>query len=139
MEAAWGIFSCLIVYLFGKAIIHYTTGTDSEEILGNAVMSLRIHFPFYPVLGVLLAMRVSMQSMGQKTAPVVSSIIELAMKAIAAVWMIPRYGFTGTCITEPVTWVLMTAFLLAVYMTKTRKLLAEEKQIPPAKAAYSCI
>ena len=80
MQIAWGLFSCLIVYLFGQAIIRFVTGTQSEEILDNAVMSLRIHFPFFPVLGVLLAMRVSMQSMGQKTAPVVSSVIELLMK-----------------------------------------------------------
>ena len=99
---------------------------DHEEILRNAVMSLRIHFPFYPVLGVLLAMRVSMQSMGQKTAPVISSIIELVMKVISSVWLIPRYGFVGTCVTEPVTWVLMTAFLLIIYMKKTRKRLMDQ-------------
>ena len=137
MEAAWGMFSCLIVYLFGRAIIHFTTGTVSEEVLGNAVMSLRIHFPFYPVLGVLLALRVSMQSMGQKTAPAFSGVIELVMKVISAIWLIPEYGFAGTCITEPVTWVLMTAFLLAVYWIKTRILLAEDEPGQLTGAAYS--
>ena len=138
MEAAWGVFSCLIVYLFGRAIIHFTTGTVSEEILGNADMSLRIHFPFFAVLGVLLAMRVSMQSMGQKAAPVLSSVIELVMKVIASVWLIPKYGFLGTCITEPVTWILMTAFLMVIYMVKIRKLLAKEEQFQLTKAAYAC-
>ena len=125
MEIAWGLFSCLIVYLFGRAIIQFTTGTHSEEILDNAVLSLRIHFPFFPVLGVLLAMRVSMQSMGQKTAPVISSVIELLMKIIAVLWLIPSFGFVGVCVTEPVTWVIMTVFLLIVYRVKTRKMLTE--------------
>ena len=124
MEIAWGLFSCLIVYLFGRAIIWFVTGTHSEEILDNAVMSLRIHFPFFPVLGVLLAMRVSMQSMGQKTAPVVSSVIELLMKILSVLWMIPSFGFVGVCVTEPVTWVIMTVFLITVYLVKTRKMLA---------------
>ena len=124
MEIAWGLFSCLIVYLFGRAIIRFVTGTHSEEILDNAVMSLRIHFPFFPVLGVLLAMRVSMQSMGQKTAPVVSSVIELLMKILSVLWMIPSFGFVGVCVTEPVTWVIMTVFLITVYLVKTRKMLA---------------
>ena len=137
MEAAWGLFSCLVVYLAGRVIIHFTTGTVSEEILGNAVMSLRIHFPFFAVLGVLLAMRVSMQAMGQKAAPVLSSVIELVMKVTACIWLIPKYGFVGTCITEPVTWVLMTAFLMGVYLVKTRKLLEEEEPDPPAEAACS--
>ena len=125
MQIAWGLFSCLIVYLFGQAIIRFVTGTQSEEILDNAVMSLRIHFPFFPVLGVLLAMRVSMQSMGQKTAPVVSSVIELLMKIIAALWMIPAFGFVGVCVTEPVTWAIMTVFLITVYLVKTQKILAD--------------
>ena len=124
MEISWGLFSCLIVYLFGRSIIQFVTGTHSEEIMDNAVMSLRIHFPFFPVLGVLLAMRVSMQSMGQKTAPVISSVIELLMKMIAVLWMIPSFGFVGVCVTEPFTWAIMTAFLIIVYMVKIRKMLA---------------
>lgn len=124
MEISWGLFSCLIVSLFGRSIIQFVTGTHSEEIMDNAVMSLRIHFPFFPVLGVLLAMRVSMQSMGQKTAPVISSVIELLMKMIAVLWMIPSFGFVGVCVTEPFTWVIMTAFLIIVYMVKIRKMLA---------------
>ena len=126
MEAAWGAFSCLVVYLFGRAIIQFTTGTHSAGILDSAVMSLRIHFPLFPVLGVLLAMRVSMQSMGQKIAPVISSVIELGMKIFACVWLIPAYGFVGVCVTEPVTWVFMAAFLLVVYAFKTRKLLQDD-------------
>ena len=125
MEAAWGAVSCVIVYLFGRAIIKFTTGTHSAEILDSAVMSLRIHFPFFPVLGVLLAMRVSMQSMGQKIAPVISSVIELSMKILAAIWLIPAFGFVGVCVTEPITWVFMTLFLMAVFVLKSRKMLTE--------------
>ena len=123
VEVAWGLFACLIVYLFGWTIIQFTTGTQNADILDNAVLSLRIHFPFFPVLGVLLAMRVSMQSMGQKIAPVISSVIELCMKALSALWLIPAFGFVGVCVTEPVTWVIMTGFLLVVYFVKTRRML----------------
>ena len=125
MEVAWGLFSCLIVYVFGRSIIQFTTGTRSEDILNYAYLSLRIHFPFFPILGILLAMRVSMQSMGQKLAPVISSVIELFMKLLSAVWLIPTYGFVGTCVTEPVTWTIMTVFLMVVYFVRTRKMLTE--------------
>ena len=123
VEAAWGLFACLIVYLFGRVIIQFTTGTQNTDILDNAVMSLRIHFPFFPVLGILLAMRVAMQSMGQKIAPVISSVIELCMKVLSALWLIPAFGFVGTCVTEPITWIIMTAFLMIVYFVKTRRML----------------
>ena len=123
VEVAWGLVACLIVYLFDRAIIQFTTGTQNTDILDNAILSLRIHFPFFPVLGILLAMRVAMQSMGQKIAPVISSVIELCMKALSALWLIPAFGFVGTCVTEPITWVIMTVFLMVVYFVKTRKML----------------
>jgi Na+-driven multidrug efflux pump len=137
LEIAWGLIACLIVYLAGRLLVQFTTGTSNPEILKNAVMSLRIHLPLFPVLGVLLAMRVSMQSIGQKIAPVCSSLIELFMKVLSSLWLIPAIGFPGTCVTEPVTWVLMTEFLLAVYWIKTRILLAEDEPGQLTGAAYS--
>ena len=46
------------------------------------------------------------------------------MKILAAGLLIPRLGFVGTCVTEPVTWILMTLFLSAVYLTGRKKLFA---------------
>ena len=136
-------------------LCHYDTSNDDLEdgFVFNAdnlhIYRLRIQRNLYDIdkamtiinefsanmdfyAGVLLALRVSMQSMGQKTAPVISGFIELLMKLIAAVWLIPRFGFVGTCVTEPVTWVLMAAFLLVIYLTKTRKLFTEEEGIQQA-------
>ena len=122
MEVGWGIFAAGIVYLFGEKLIRLIIGTSDAEILRNAVMSLRIHFSMLPMLGILFCMRHTMQGMGMKLAPVLSSCIELAMKLLAAAVLIPRLGFLGTCITEPVSWCLMSAFLLCSYFRK-RKLL----------------
>ena len=63
-----------------------------------------------------------MQALGFKAAPVASSIIELVMKIIAAWQLIPRFGFLGTSVTEPITWVLMTAFLGAAYLMGRKKI-----------------
>lgn len=57
-----------------------------------------------------------------KTAPVISSIIKLLMKITAVLWIIPFFGFIGVCVTEPVTWAIMTAFLTSVYPVKTGKI-----------------
>ena len=124
LELAWGLFSTVLIYLCGRALIRFTTGTSDPEVLDNAVLSLRIHFAAFPILGVLFCLRHCLQSMGQKLAPVLSSCIELAMKILAAGLLIPKLGFVGTCITEPVTWVLMTLFLSAVYLLGRKKLFA---------------
>ena len=121
----WSVIACGIIYAFGNPLVRLTTGTNDADILQNAVMSLRIHLPFYVPLAVLLALRTMMQAVNIKTPTVVSSSIELGMKILAAIWLIPKLGFLGTCVTEPITWVLCAIFLIIVYIARRRKLYAE--------------
>ncbi|MCM1135421.1 MAG: MATE family efflux transporter [Clostridium sp.] len=128
LEAAWALLSCLVVWDFGGALVRLITGTESADMLGKAVLCLRIQFSFYPALSVLLCMRDTMQAIGFKAAPVASSGIELVMKIFAAAYLIPSLGFLGVCVTEPVTWVFMAAYLAAVYMGRRKKLSALDQE-----------
>jgi O-antigen/teichoic acid export membrane protein len=83
---------------------------------------MRLHFCCYPALGVLVVLRTALQAMGRRAVTVVSSSLELGMKILAAVWLIPTYGFIGTSVTEPVTWILCAVFLTAVYVRTREKL-----------------
>ncbi len=121
VELLWAVFACGVIWLFGGALVRFTTGASNEATIQNAVLSLRFHFSCLPALAVLLCLRSSMQAMGQKTAPVISSCIELALKIVSAGWLIPRIGFLGTCMTEPVIWVVMMAFLIVAYQVQVRK------------------
>ena len=64
--------------------------------------------------------------MGYKAAPVASSCVELTMKGIGAALLIPVYGYFGTSITEPLTWTIMTAFLMVVYLLQRKKIFSEQ-------------
>ena len=81
--------------------------------------------PFFPVLGVLVILRTSMQAMGQKLAPVLSSITELFLRFPGGVWMIPTFGYPGGAWNTPITWCAMTAYIFTVYWFKTRRVLRE--------------
>lgn len=125
LEIGWGLLSLAAIWLFGEPLIRLTTGTEDPSVVASAVLSLRIHFSMFPVLGILFCLRNALQAMGQKLAPVASSCIELGMKFLSARLLIPRLGFLGTCVTEPVTWVLMACFLAAVYLSKRKTLFPE--------------
>lgn len=124
LELGWGFLATAIIFLFGAELVRFTTGASQPDMIQNAVLSLRIHFSMFPVLGVLFCIRNAMQAMGQKLAPVLSSGIELGMKILSANVLIPRLGFLGTCITEPITWGIMVAFLMSVYLAIRKKLFA---------------
>lgn len=121
IEVLWGIFAAAVIYLFGGTLVRFTTGTNDTDMISHAVMSLRIHFATFPFLGVVFVMRHTLQAMGYKVIPICSSCIELGTKFLAASWLIPKIGFLGTCITEPVTWVIMAAFLVTFYLKKGSK------------------
>jgi Na+-driven multidrug efflux pump len=122
LQAIWGVLSCISVYLTGGALVHLLTATENEYIVSNAVMSMRICLPFFPVLGALQCLRTAMQSMGYKTAPVISSCIEVLVKIIGAAFIIPAYGYLGSCVTEPLTWTVMAAFLALSYLILRKKI-----------------
>ena len=84
---------------------------------------------FFPVLGVLVILRTSMQAMGQKLAPVLSSITELFLRFLGGVWMIPTFGYPGGAWNTPITWCAMTAYIFTVYWFKTRRVLREPSAV----------
>ncbi len=128
MEVTWCCLATLAVFLFGEGMIRFLTGTQSQTMLDNAVLSLRIHFSLLPVLGVLFCLRSTMQAIGKKAISVFSSVIELCMKLFSVYALIPQLGFLGVCITEPITWVFMTLFLGISYLLGSKKWFAAVMQ-----------
>ena len=68
------------------------------------------------VLGVLLASRYALQSMGEKVLPLLSSVIEFLGKIVFVVVFIPRFAYNAVILCEPVIWCFMTAELMTVYL-----------------------
>ena len=56
-----------------------------------------------------------MQAIGRKVVPVVASVLELGIKVIVGVWLIPTFGYLIVCLTEPVIWTVCVAFLILVF------------------------
>lgn len=118
MEAGWGVFSCLLMFLFGGTAVQLITGTSDPVVIENAVLSIHFHFVCYPALGILLVLRTTMQAIGLKTVPVISSMFELGVKLISGIWLIPAFGYICVCLTEPVIWVVCAVFLVIVFGVK---------------------
>ena len=89
---------------------------SDNYIIDNAVLSLNFHFVCFPALGVLLALRTSLQAIGRKLLPIISSSLELIVKLIAGIWLIPRWGYWSVCLTEPIIWVSCALFLIIVFL-----------------------
>ena len=127
LEVAWGVIACAVVYLIDEPLFCLITGTQDDNMIYNGVLASQISLPFFPLLGILLCLRTAMQSMGYKAAPVASSCIELLMKVMGASLLIPIWGYMGTCFTEPLSWVVMTIFLVLAYLIQRKKIFPIEE------------
>ena len=125
VEVVWSVAAFLLSLLFAPAMIRLITGTGDQAVLDGAVACVRIQLSLLPALAVLQCLRTTLQATGHKVVPVLSSCIELGMKTLSALWLIPVFGYTGVCVTEPVTWLIMAVFLAGVWY-----LLPERKEIP---------
>ncbi len=116
LEVICGLIACVCTFLFGSILVKLITGTTNDEILMNAVLSIRIHSLFYPTLGILLVLRTTLQSIGYKVAPVISSMFEMGIKFISGLWLIPTLGYLCVCLTEPVIWTVCAIYLIIVFI-----------------------
>ncbi len=131
ITAIWSTITVLVIYFFGDILLKLIAGDKKAEIISVAWYYLKINTPFYYVLGVLLVMRSSMQSMGMKIIPIASSIIELIGKFLISVFFVPSMQYFGVCISEPSIWIVMTAWLVIFYFIKIKDI-SQEHQLKEA-------
>lgn len=113
LSMGWAVIVLLFLSAGGAEwMIKLISGSSEAVILENGARYLRINSMFYIVLGVLFNMRNSLQGLGSKLVPLVSSVIELVGKILFVIFLIPSLGYFGVIICEPVIWCFMCAQLL---------------------------
>ena len=116
----------VICFVFGEGIIRWLTSTDDMEIIQASVMYIHVSVVFFYMLGPLFVLRCSLQGMGRKVVPVCSSVLEMCVKILSAMLLVPALGYFGVALTEPVSWCVMTILLAAAYISKSPEKLLEE-------------
>lgn len=111
----WSLVISLIVMFLAEEMMSLISGSNNPILIVNGSNYLRFNLPFFVIVGVLFVTRYSLQGLGEKIIPLVSSVIELVMKFVFVIVIIPIIGYTGVIISEPLIWVVMTIQLLYSY------------------------
>ena len=77
--------------------------------------------PFYLLLGILLVVRSSVQSMGNSAAPFAACMVELAMRIAGTFALSKVIGYMGICMASPLAWLGAVGLLIVVYRNMIRK------------------
>lgn len=120
----------MICFAFGKTIICWLTSTNDLEIINASVMYIHVSVVFFYVLGPLFVLRCTLQGMGRKIIPVCSSVLEMVIKVLSAMVLVPALEYFGVALTEPISWFAMTVLLSVAYLAKSpERLLAEQDEL----------
>lgn len=102
----------VIIYPCAPFLVKAISGSGERVVLDIGTWYMWLNVPFYAVLGILANLRNSLQGLGRKLIPLVSSVIEFVGKILFVVLIIPKTGYLGVIICEPVIWCLMCIQLL---------------------------
>ena len=113
---AWSLLCVLTIPFCAEFLIKAVSGTTSSGTLKYGSKYITFMQPFYAILGVLFVTRNSLQGLGSKILPLISSVIELLGKILFTLIIIPKTGTWGIIMCEPLIWVAMTVQLLWVFI-----------------------
>ena len=119
----------ICMQIFAKPLVALISGSDNETILRNGTAYLQFCTFFFAPLMEILILRNSLQSLGSKIIPMISSGIELAGKILFTLVFIPKFGYNAVIACEPLIWVVMAVQLLyAFYNDPYIKLSGKDKK-----------
>ena len=122
LAVIWCVFANILIFGFAKQIITLMTGSDLPEVISTAEAYLRFNLPFYFVLCILLILRSTLQGIGRKVVPLIASTVELATKFLVTAILVPRLGYFGIIISEPVIWTICALLVLLDFVYAMKKL-----------------
>lgn len=111
----WGITAAVLMVLFAEPLTVLLSGSTDSGVIANCRNYMIINAPFYGVLGTMFIFRYTLQGVGQKAMPLVSGVIELIGKIVFVMLLIPKMGYWGVIICEPIIWSMMCLQLLVSY------------------------
>lgn len=100
---------------YGRELISLFTEEQDALLLDQATLYLKTSVPFYLFLGQIFVYRNALQGMGISSVPLISSIIELAVRGISAFVLARMWGFFGICCASPLCWVAACLFTGGAY------------------------
>ena len=125
---AYFIFTMLLIQPFAEEMMMLFVDKSETAIIDNASLFMRIACYFYPVLGLLVILRYSIQGLGYSNMSMMSGVMEMIARCGVSLWLVPALGFLGVCYGDPVAWVAADVFLVPCIFLLLRKLKNTIKQ-----------
>lgn len=122
MLTAYSLLALGIVYFFGSTIALLFVDASETEILACTQHFLVMNGLFYIPLGVIYALRNTLQGVGFSKIAMLSGLFELVARSVMGLFVVPKFGFSAVCLAHPSAWVMADLILIALYSILMKRL-----------------
>ncbi|MDO4490344.1 MAG: MATE family efflux transporter [Lachnospiraceae bacterium] len=113
ITCSWCILVLIIVYTTVSHLVQLITGSTDPVMIQAASDYLRFDSVLYVLVAVIFVLRNSLQGIGDRITPLISSGIEMAGKVILTYTLVPTFLYDGVIWVEPIVWVVMILPLIS--------------------------
>ena len=111
----------IILNLFSPIFIRAFVGVGHEEVVELGAIYFITNGTMYSLVSLLFIYRYTLQGVGKTFTPTVAGIMELCMRAFAAVVLSNLYGYTGATMANPLAWLgSLIPLMIAYYLFKNK-------------------
>ena len=103
----WNTAWLILVWIAGRNMIGLISASTNEEVLYWGSMYLKTDICFYILCTLVCLIRNTLQGMGHSVTTIISSFLELLVKAVIAFTLAPAIGYWGIIWCEPIAWAIM--------------------------------
>lgn len=122
MSVAFALVMGLVNITCGSFFTTLFVGKEETEVIDLAQIYLSRTGLAYFILSLVFVYRYTLQGLGHNTVPTLSGFIELAARIFAAVVLAAELGYSGLCLSAPLSWTCACLPLAIAYYTTIRKL-----------------
>ena len=111
-----------VIALFGRNLITIFVDTAEAELIELTFRCLIITGCFLWGQGIIATVRFSIQGLGFSNIALIAAILEMIARGGIGLFIVPKFGFTGACFSNPIAWVFADFVIIPAYFILIKKL-----------------
>lgn len=115
MGFIYSILAFLFLSQFSSVVLLLFVDATETEIIRAAQMCIMFNSGTYILLTMVNVVRFMIQGIGFSQFAVLAGVFEMIARTLVGIFLVPRLGFVGACLANPLAWVFADAFLIPAY------------------------
>ena len=116
----YGVFACVVMVFFGRILSMMFVSANESQVLNASALYLRTMGYFYPILGILITTRMSVQGLGYSARAMLAGFVEMIARCIVALCFVPIFKYNAITWADQTAWVAATLVLIPLWISTIR-------------------